>query len=371
MINGVEFEYYDEDLISTELRSGARFPNVGLGTWNAFAPFSDKDVELAVVEALTMGYRLIDCSPTHLNEKAIGKALRQIWTMNSWTTITRDDIFIVSKLPPTGNRPGGVAKHLNQTLKDLQLDYLDLYLIEAPWTFEEDGEKLIPTNEDGEVKLDMNTDNIATWREMEKQVDLGKVRAIGLSNFEYSQVMEIDRASRIPISVIQMEMHAYFQPDADHLDKYREMGIKVMACCPLGSPGLAKFTGKPEEFSNPMNDPTVKKIADKYDKTPARVLLRFLIQKGVSVIPKSYDKDRLYENSDDYFDWELECSDIEELDALNKGPNGRVLDFVSFFKGIEKHPQFQFQINKKTEEEIEDENEDEIEYYIEEDGYFE
>lgn len=114
-------------------------------------------------------------------------------------------------MPPKGNRPGGVKKHLNQTLKDLQLDYLDLYLIETPWSFEEVGEKLIPINEDGKVLLDMNTNNTATWEEMEKQVDLGKVRAIGLSNFNYSQVMEIHKVARIPISVIQMEMHVYFQ----------------------------------------------------------------------------------------------------------------------------------------------------------------
>lgn len=121
-----------------------------------------------------------------------------------------------------------------------------------------------------------------------------------------------------------------------------------MACCPLGSPALALMTSIPEEFSNPLSDPIIKKIAIKYGRTPAQVLLKFLIQKGVSVIPKSYNTDRMSEN---YYtllcDLKLDDLDIKELEALDNGAKGRVLDFVSFYRGVEKHPKFPFNIETK------------------------
>lgn len=269
-----------------------------------------------------------------------------------------------------------MEKHLNQTLNDLQLDYLDLYLIHVPWTFEEVGDELIPFNENGEVKLDTSTDNEATWKEMEKQVDAGKVRAIGLSNFNIQQIERINNISRISVSAIEIEMHVYFQqrelvrcyqisypffffitiykkntkPTKLYylqLDFCKSNGIAVIANSPLGSPGLAKFTGKPEADSNPMKNPTVQTIAQKHEKTAAQVLLRFLIQKGMSVIPKSSKPHRIQENIK-VLNWSLDSSDMTALDSLDKGPEGQVVDFVSFFKGVEKHPEFPFKT--KTEE---------------------
>ncbi|XP_043462965.1 1,5-anhydro-D-fructose reductase-like [Leptopilina heterotoma] len=343
-VTGLSFRNYHEDRQAKnsvekviDLPRGGKLPIVGFGTWSAFASFSDEEVETAVNAALEAGYRLIDCARAYFNEKAIGNVLKK-WIDSG--KITRDELFIVSKLPPTGNRPSGVEKHLNQTLNDLQLDYLDLYLIHVPWTFEEVGDELIPFNEDGEVKLDMSTDNEATWKEMEKQVNAGKVRAIGLSNFNIQQIERINNISEISVSVIQMEMHVYCQ-QRELLDFCKLNGIAVMANSPLGSPGLAKFTGKPEANFYPLKNPTVQTIAQKHEKTPAQVLLRFLIQKGVSVIPKSSKPHRIQENFK-VLDWTLDSSDMTALESLDKGPEGRVVDFVSFFKGVEKHPEFPF-----------------------------
>lgn len=130
----------------------------------------------------------------------------------SYICVLKNDylnIFIF-KLPPSGNRPNGVEKFLKKSLKDLQLDYLDLYLVHTPFSFVE-GDDLHPKDENGEMKMDHTTDHLAVWAEMEKQVVNGLTKAIGLSNFNCKQIDRILNAAKVPIAMLQIELHLYFQ----------------------------------------------------------------------------------------------------------------------------------------------------------------
>ncbi|XP_043480431.1 aldo-keto reductase family 1 member A1-like [Leptopilina heterotoma] len=170
-------------------------PILGSGTWHPFYQFSEMDTMSSLHAALEAGYRQFDLSPVHLNETEIRIVLKEWFNSGK---ITRDELFIVSKLSPMRNIPGKVEKYLNKTLKDLQLDYLDLFLIQLPVTFEE-------------VELNMNTDNEATWKEMEQLFHTGIVQAIGQSNFNIPQIEEIIQIAQVRISNLQIEMHVYFQ----------------------------------------------------------------------------------------------------------------------------------------------------------------
>lgn len=115
------------------------------------------------------------------------------------------------QLPPTGNRPDRVEKWIKKSLKDLQLDYVDLYLIHTPFTFEEVGTDLHPHNEKGEIRMDVSTDHVKVWSEMEQQVKEGRAKAIGLSNFNIDQIKRILDNAKLPVSNLQIELHLYFQ----------------------------------------------------------------------------------------------------------------------------------------------------------------
>ncbi|XP_043480400.1 1,5-anhydro-D-fructose reductase-like isoform X2 [Leptopilina heterotoma] len=340
-----------------KLPSGGRMPILGSGTWHPFYQFSEMDTIGSLHAALEAGYRHFDLSPVHLNETEIGIVLKEWFNSGK---ITRDELFIVSKLSPMGNIPPKVEKYLNKTLKDLQLDYLDLFLIQLPVTFKEaflefteEHEKMgllpapdlwFPWNLKGEVELNMNTDNKATWKEMEQLVHTGKVRAIGLSNFNIPQIEEIIQIAQVPISNLQIEMHVYFQQKELH-DFCKSKGIPITAHTPLGSAGYIKTMQykKIQNFYNPLLDPRIEVIALKHGKSTAQVLLRFLIQKGVSVIPKSVDKKRLQENMD-VFNWNLDSSDMTDLESFKRGSEARVVDYTAVFKGIDKHPKYPFKV---------------------------
>lgn len=122
--------------------------------------------------------------------------------------------FVLHKVPPTGNRPGGVEKWIKKSLEALQLNYLDLYLIHTPFAFEEIGNELHPVDENGNIKIDPNTNHIAIWAEMEQQILAGRTKAIGLSNFNIDQINRILSQAQQPISNLQIELHAYFQQSA-------------------------------------------------------------------------------------------------------------------------------------------------------------
>ncbi|KAL0127384.1 hypothetical protein PUN28_005582 [Cardiocondyla obscurior] len=244
------------------------------------------------------------------------------------------------QVPPSGNRPGDIEKWLERSLSNLQLSYLDLYLIHTPFAYGDVEGELHPFNEKGEIIIDPDTDHLAIWSVMEKQVMEGRTKAIGLSNFNVAQIERILNHATLPVSNLQVEMHVYLQ-QSELLKFCQDHDISVTAYSPLGSRGFVEnVIFKGDAVPKSLEDLTVQEIARKYEKSPAQILLKHIIQKGVIAIPKSTNSSRIKENFD-LFDWELEAEDVEKLNDLDKGESGRICDF-KFFKGLEKHPEFPF-----------------------------
>lgn len=321
--------------IFVDLPGCGKMPVLGYGTWQS----NDDELERAVELALEAGYRHIDTAYVYENEKVIGNVIRR-WI--SCGKLKREDLFLVTKLPACGNRPEGVAKFLNRSLKNLQVDYIDLYLIHVPMAFQDIEGDLHPMTPEGEINMDVTTDHVAIWRKMESQVDAGLVKAIGISNFNKKQIQRILDIARIKPVNLQLELHAYFQ-QKEMVNFCNEHNISVTCYSPLGAPGLGKFMaafGKHKEMPDILHNPTVTRIASKWNKTSAQVLLRHCIQKGLVAIPKSVTASRIKENIT-IFDFKLDDEDMKELNNLDQGPIARLLDFT-LFPGIKKHPEYPF-----------------------------
>ncbi|XP_055590027.1 1,5-anhydro-D-fructose reductase [Uranotaenia lowii] len=308
-------------------QNGTKMPALGFGTWRA----SDEEVEKALNEALEAGYRHIDTAPVYLNEKTIGRVLRQWLDAGK---LTRDELFIVTKLPPPATRASSVEKFITRSLADLQLDYVDLYHVHVPFTVPEvDGPFL--TDDDGQLVLDTTTDHVALWQAMEKIVEAGLARNIGLSNFNQRQIQRILDNCQIKPANLQIENHIYLQQP--ELVKFcKTNGITVTAYSPLGSKGIEHILGR--DVPNLLDNPVVRELAGKHDKSVAQILLRHLLQREISTIPKSTNPARLRENIA-LFDFELDEAEMAKLAALDQ--NIRICDF-GFFPGITKHPEFPF-----------------------------
>lgn len=312
--------------------NGTEMPALGFGTWRA----SDEEVEKALNEALEAGYRHIDTAPVYLNEKTIGKVLKS-WLESG--KVTREELYIVTKLPPPGTRASTVEKYLKRSLADLQLEYVDLYHVHVPFTVPDvDGPFLMDDN--GDIVLETTTDHIALWKAMEKVYEAGLARNIGLSNFNQRQIQRILDNCQIKPANLQIENHIYLQQP--ELVKFcKANGITVTAYSPLGSKGIEVLYKEKREIPNLLDNPVVLEIAAKLNKTPAQILLRHLLQRGISTIPKSTNPARLRQNID-VFDFDINDSDMVRLNALDQ--NIRICNF-GFFPGITKHPEFPFPVS--------------------------
>ncbi|XP_017784077.1 PREDICTED: alcohol dehydrogenase [NADP(+)]-like [Nicrophorus vespilloides] len=318
--------------------SNEQMPIVGLGTWQA----TPEEIENIIDIALESGYRHIDTAFVYNNEEAIGNALKR-WIEGG--KIKREELFVTTKLPVFGNRAADVENFLRISLNRLKLTYVDLYLIHLPFALFCDKEILQPAkNEDGSVIIDFENDNLATWKVMEEQVRKGLVKAIGLSNFNENQVKEIYDLAAIKPAVLQIEMHAYLQ-QPNIVEVCNKLNIAITAYSPLGSPGaqrhfLTKYDYKIEDFPDLLHDPLILTLSDKYKKSVGQILLKHLAQKGIIVIPKSSNPQRIKDNID-VFGFMLEDEDIAKIDKLDKGEKGRIFNFL-FFKDVDKHPQYPF-----------------------------
>lgn len=303
-----------------------------MGTWRA----PEEEVEAAINLALEIGYRHFDCAPVYMNEKVIGKVFK------SWIDsgkIKRSDLFVTTKLPPFGNRAEDVERCLKQSLGDLQLDYLDLYLIHLPFAVP----FLDPpfqTDENGNV-IQAPTDHVATWKEFERFKAEGLIKHIGVSNFNERQIQRLLDNSSLKPEVLQVELHVYFQQKP--LVKFcKENNIIVTAYSPLGSPGVNKlYAGTNNTVPDLLENPVVVSIASKHKKSPAQILLKYIVELGITTIPKSTNENRLKANIG-IFDFKLDDDDKNSLSEADAG--FRFVDFkkIAFFKGIETHPEFPY-----------------------------
>lgn len=255
------------------LNNGYPMPSVGLGVYK----ISDEDMTAVVNAAIEAGYRAFDTAYFYGNESSLGKALKN-------SGVPREDLFLTTKL---WNDYQGYEKKFeffNKSIENLQTDYLDLFLIH--WPCEEDG--LF----------------VETYKAMEELYEQGKIKAIGVCNFKQHHLEKLMSETHVVPMVNQIEVHPYFnqQDVQDFCDRY---DIKVTAWMPLmRNRGL-------------LDDPVIIKLAEKYEKTPAQIVLRWHLAHNRIIIPKSQTPKRIRENID-LFDFNLELTEVAEIDALNK-----------------------------------------------------
>ena len=316
------------------MNSGRQIPVLGLGTWQSEA----SKVKVAVKYALKIGYRHIDCAPVYDNESAVGDGIKQ--AMDEYD-IPRKDIFVTSKLWNTKHHPDDVEDACRKSLGDLGLDYLDLFLMHWPTAFER-GDDLFPRDEEGIVKYDVDLHPTDTWMEMEKLVEKGLVKDIGVSNFNSKQIQDIIDKGNIKPVTNQVECHPYLS-QSKLIEFCKQRDILVTAYCPLGTPN--RPWAKPNE-PKMLDDPTLICVAEAHEKTPAQIILRWQIERGLVVIPKSVNTCRITQNFE-LFDFNLEQDDINQIKLFDKGRFGRLLA-VKTNGGLfwdTAHPHFPFNIS--------------------------
>ncbi|CEF66810.1 Alcohol dehydrogenase [NADP(+)] [Strongyloides ratti] len=283
---------------SIKLSNGINMPLFGLGTWQA----QSGEIKKALKIALDNGYRLIDTAKIYGNEKEIGEVLKEYFSLGK---LVRDDVFVTTKLWCTHNKPTFIESELKNSLKRLQLNYVDLYLVHFPTCFNNSG-----------TKFDTSVTIEDTWRGMEKVYEKGLTKAIGVSNFSNEQIERIMKIAKIPIHNSQVEVYLYW-PQYEHHECCKKYNISLTAYAPIGSPGRVNYSainwGKTIDV---LEDEIVAKMGKKYKKTPAQILLRHLIQREISVIPKSSNEQRIIENSQ-IFDFELSNDDMTTLNNIS------------------------------------------------------
>ena len=261
------------------LNDGNSIPQLGFGVYQ----IKPEDTVEAVSKALEIGYRHIDTAEMYGNEKEVGEAVRA-------SGLDRGDIYVTSKLNNSFHEPGEARAAFDKTLSELGFDYVDLFLIHWP----------LPTLYNG--------DYVSTWKTMEEFHNDGRSRSIGVSNFQIEHLEKLAAETETVPVVNQIEVHPYLTNDA--VRAYgEEHGIVTEAWSPIAQGGV-------------LEDPTITRFAEKVSKTPAQVVLRWHIQRGDIVFPKSVTPSRIQENFE-LFDFELDSSDFGEITALDKGEDGR------------------------------------------------
>lgn len=255
-----------------KLNNGVQMPVLGFGVFQVPDP---KECKQAVLDALASGYRLIDTAAAYQNEAAVGEAIKE-------SGIAREEIFVTSKLWVSDFTYERAKAGIERSLELLGLDHIDLYLLHQPYG-----------------------DTMGAWRALEEAYQAGKIRAIGVSNFYADQLKNLELTTNIKPAVNQIEINPWFQQTSEVTFAQSE-DILVEAWAPFAE-------GKHNIFTNEK----IKAIGEKYGKSNGQVILRWLLQRGITVIPKSVHKNRMEENID-VFDFELSPADMEVMASLDK-----------------------------------------------------
>ncbi len=258
---------------TAKLNNGVEMPILGFGVYQI--PDYD-ECKRAVLDALETGYRLIDTAAAYFNEKAVGDAIKE-------SGINRKELFITTKLWINNAGYENAKKGFEVSMEKLQLDYLDLYLIHQPFG-----------------------DYYGSWRAMEELYENKKVRAIGVCNFYPDRLMDLAEHNKIKPAINQIETHPFFQREYDN-EIMKNYGTQIESWGPFAE-------GRNDMFTNPI----LSEIGKKYNKSAAQVILRWLIQRNVVVIPKSVHKERMIENFN-IFDFELSADDMDKIKSMDTG----------------------------------------------------
>ncbi|MGA7127958.1 MAG: aldo/keto reductase [Chthoniobacterales bacterium] len=258
--------------------SGA-IPALGFGT---LIPDPVETIK-ATIAALEAGFRQLDSAERYRNEKEVGEAVQEVFKEGK---IKREDVFIATKLWNSNHRPKRVKPAFDGSLKRLQLDYVDLYLIHTPFAFQP-GDEQDPRDENGKVIYDEGITLLDTWRALESLVDEGRCKAIGLSDVSLEQTKEIFESARIKPAVVHVESHPYL-PQWDLVELCQQNGIVFQAFAALGHSSDPRL----------LDDPVITSIAKRVNKTPAQVLLAWAIQRGTALLTTSKTPSRIKENFD-------------------------------------------------------------------------
>lgn len=257
---------------TVKLNNGVEMPQLGFGVFQV----TDLDqCERAVVDAIASGYRLIDTAAAYQNEAAVGRAIKR-------SGVDRKELFITSKLWVSDANYERAQKAIETSLNNLGVDYLDLYLLHQPY---------------GDVS--------GAWRALEEAYKAGKIRAIGVSNFYADQLKNLELSNEIKPVLNQIEVNPWYQQNSE-VDFNQGEDIRVEAWAPFAE-------GKHDIFTNEA----IKEIADKYNKSNGQVILRWLLQRGITVIPKSVHKNRMEENIN-VFDFKLTDDEMKGMNGLDK-----------------------------------------------------
>ncbi|MFD1417737.1 aldo/keto reductase [Companilactobacillus keshanensis] len=258
---------------TVKLNNGIEMPQLGFGV---FQVTDLEQCEQAVVDAIASGYRLIDTAVAYQNESAVGRAIKR-------SGVDRKELFITSKLWVSDANYERAKKAIETSLNNLGVDYLDLYLLHQPY---------------GDVA--------GSWRALEEAYKAGKIRAIGVSNFYADQLKNLELSNEIKPVINQIEVSPWYQQNSE-VNFNQSEDVRVEAWAPFAE-------GKHDIFTNE----TIKEIADKYNKSNGQVILRWLLQRGIVVIPKSVHKNRMEENIN-VFDFKLTDEDMNTMNSLDKG----------------------------------------------------
>jgi alcohol dehydrogenase (NADP+) len=231
--------------------------------------------------ALEVGFRHLDCSERYRNEDAVGEALQATFRAG---TARRQDVFVTTKLWNNNHRPERVAPAFEASCRRLQLDVVDCYLVHTPFAFRP-GDDQEPRDERGQVAYDSGVTLGETWQAMERLVDQGRCRAIGLSNVNLAKLREIVDGARLKPAVVEVEAHPYL-PEWDLLDYCRQHGIVLLAFAALGHAMTPRL----------LDDPVIAAIARRLGRTPAQVALAWAIQRGTALLTTSVTPSRIREN---------------------------------------------------------------------------
>jgi len=274
-------------------------PALGFGTLIP-DPIAPRNATKAALEA---GFRLLDTAERYRTEREVGEAIQEVFKEGR---INREDVFVITKLWNTNHRPERVKPAFEASLKRLQLDFIDLYLIHTPFAFRL-GDEQDPRDSSGNVIYDPGVTLLDTWRALEDLVDGGKCKAIGLSDVGLKQTQDVYEAVRIKPAVVHVESHPYL-PEWDLLNYCQANGIVLQAFAALG------HSSEP----NLLEDPVVIDIAKRVDKTPAQVLLAWAIQRGTACLTTSKTPNHIQEN------FEVSAIPEDAMRAISDGIKARV-----------------------------------------------